>query len=71
LEIARREGCTLALLKEKSPSCGKGRIYDGSFTGTLTDGNGICAALLTENGIEVLGESEVEKTFGRFSLKTS
>ena len=54
MAIARREGCTLALLKEKSPSCGKGRIYDGSFTGTLTEGNGICAALLMENGIEVL-----------------
>ena len=62
LALARREGCTLALLKEKSPSCGKGRIYDGSFSSTLIPGNGVCAALLIENGIEVLGESEV----GRF-----
>ena len=59
LALARREGCTLALLKEKSPSCGKGKIYDGSFTGTLTDGNGICADLLMQNGIKVFGESEI------------
>ena len=59
LEIARREGCTLALLKEKSPSCGKGQIYDGSFRGRLTAGDGVCTALLIENGIKVLGESEV------------
>ena len=61
LELARREDCHIALLKEKSPSCGRGRIYDGSFTGTLTEGNGICAALLLlQNGIEVLGESQIE-----------
>ena len=59
LEIAQREGCEIALLKEKSPSCGKGMIYDGSFSSTLIPGNGVCAALLIENGIEVLGESEV------------
>ena len=61
LEIARREDCRVALLKEKSPSCGKGRIYDGSFTGALTEGNGVCVDLLIANGIKVLGESEVEK----------
>ena len=61
LELAREHGCDVAILKEKSPACGKGRIYDGSFTGTLTDGNGVCAALLLENGIRVLGESEAEE----------
>ena len=53
--------CALAILKEKSPSCGKGRVYDGSFTGTLCDGNGICASLLLANGIDVLGETEVQE----------
>lgn len=53
--------CSLAILKEKSPSCGKGRVYDGSFTGTLCDGNGICASLLLANGIDVLGETEVQE----------
>ncbi len=58
LETARREGCRLALLKERSPSCGSGKIYDGSFSGTLIPGNGVAAALLKENGIAVFGESE-------------
>lgn len=52
-------GCKLALLKERSPSCGHGEIYDGSFTGRLTAGDGVTAALLRENGIIVYGESEI------------
>lgn len=53
--------CQKALLKERSPSCGKGRVYDGSFTGTLTDGDGVAAAYLSERGISVFGESEIDK----------
>ena len=53
-------GCKKALLKEKSPSCGKGKIYDGSFSGTLTDGNGVTAEYLIARGIEVFGESEID-----------
>ena len=45
------------MLKERSPSCGSGQIYDGSFTGTLTAGWGTAAALLRDNGIRVVGES--------------
>ena len=47
----------MAILKEKSPSCGYGRIYDGTFSKVLTDGNGITAELLSENGIKISGES--------------
>ena len=54
LRLGRLYGCTAAVLKEKSPSCGCGRIYDGTFTGTLTDGDGVTAALLKENGIKVM-----------------
>ena len=61
LRLARLYGCTAAVLKEKSPSCGSGRIYDGTFSGTLTDGDGVTAELLKENGIKVYGESELEK----------
>jgi uncharacterized protein YbbK (DUF523 family) len=61
LAIAREEWATVAILKEKSPACGKGRVYDGSFTGTLREGNGVCAALLLENGIRVFGESEIDE----------
>ena len=57
LELARIYGCTMAILKEKSPSCGNGQIYDGSFTGTLIPGQGVTAELLTQNGIRVFGES--------------
>ena len=61
LRLARLYGCTAAVLKEKSPSCGCGRIYDGTFTGTLTDGDGVTAALLKENGIKVYGEKEIDE----------
>ena len=53
-------GCDTALLKERSPSCGVGRIYDGSFSGRLTDGDGVTAEYLKARGIRVLGESEIE-----------
>lgn len=61
LHLARLYGCTAAVLKERSPSCGKGRVYDGTFTGTLTAGDGVTAELLTAGGIKVYGESELEK----------
>ena len=60
LRLAKLYGCTHAILKERSPSCGSGQIYDGSFSRTLTDGDGVTAALLKENGITVLGENEVD-----------
>ena len=53
LRMARLYGCEHAILKARSPSCGCGQIYDGSFSGTLRDGSGVAAALLTENGISV------------------
>lgn len=54
-------GCDCALLKARSPSCGKGCIYDGSFSGALTKGNGITAALFQEKGIRVFTEEETEQ----------
>lgn len=65
LRTAQLFGCELAILKERSPSCGHGVIHDGSFSGTLTAGDGVAAALLLENGIAVIGESEIEAYFGR------
>ena len=56
LKIAKLFGCRCAVLKDKSPSCGFGRIYDGTFTGTLTDGNGFTAELLSRAGIRILNE---------------
>lgn len=60
LKLAKFYGCKLAILKERSPSCGYGKIYDGTFSGRLTDGNGVTAELLIEIGIRVIGESEIE-----------
>lgn len=60
LEIAQAANITMAILKSKSPSCGKGFIYDGSFTGTLTKGNGVTAELLLQNGIKVITEDEIQ-----------
>lgn len=57
LELAKRYGCRYAILKERSPSCGNGEIYDGSFSGRLTHGHGVTAKLLEQNGITVIGES--------------
>ena len=66
LRLCRMLGIEKALLKEKSPSCGSGRVYDGSFSGTLIDGDGITAALLKANGITVYGESEIEKLLKKY-----
>lgn len=59
LRIAKLYGCQVAVLKERSPSCGCGRIYDGTFSGKLTDGDGVTAELLRREGIKVYGESQV------------
>lgn len=60
LMAAQMSGASLALLKARSPSCGTGRIYDGSFSGTLCDGDGITAALLKKHGIRVYSEETME-----------
>ena len=54
LRMARLYGCDTAVLKAKSPSCGCGLIYDGTFSDTLRNGDGVTAQLLRENGITVL-----------------
>lgn len=61
LALVRKYHITKALLKERSPSCGAGLIYDGAFTGTLTKGNGITADLLIKEEIAVFGESEIDE----------
>ncbi len=58
LETAKKTGAKIVIFKSKSPSCGFGTVYDGTFTKTLTDGNGITATLLKENGIRVINEED-------------
>jgi uncharacterized protein YbbK (DUF523 family) len=59
LDAARRVGARTAVLKARSPSCGRGCIYDGSFSRTARDGDGVTAALLRRNGIEVVTDEEL------------
>ena len=61
LELCKLLGCEAAVLKERSPSCGRGQVYDGTFSGTLTAGDGVTAELLAAHGIPVYGESQIEK----------
>ena len=59
-DICERQGIKKALLKEKSPSCGSGRIYDGTFSHTVIAGDGVTAERLRALGIALFGESELE-----------
>ena len=60
LKLAKLFNVKKALLKAKSPSCGSNKIYDGTFSGTLTDGDGVTVRLLKENGIEVISEIDLD-----------
>lgn len=56
LEAALAHGCTRAILKSRSPSCGISGVYDGTFSKTLTPGMGLWAQLLAEQGVELFSE---------------
>jgi uncharacterized protein YbbK (DUF523 family) len=59
--LAARAGIRVAVLKEGSPSCGSGFVYDGSFTGARRPGRGLTAALLEEQGLRVFAEHQMEE----------
>lgn len=59
LDVLIEEKVELAILQSRSPSCGVGKIYDGSFSRTLVDGNGVFAQLLIDNGIKVIDLEDV------------
>lgn len=52
-KLVQLAGCTHAILKSRSPSCGSGTIYDGSFSGDTIEGNGLFAQRLIDMGIHV------------------
>ncbi|MEA4932780.1 MAG: DUF523 domain-containing protein [Lawsonibacter sp.] len=60
LEIAGQRGCTLAVLKANSPSCGSRLIYDGTFSGRRICGQGMTARLIAEAGIPVVDEDGLD-----------
>ena len=59
LKLAQDNKVDLVIFKAKSPSCGKGIIYDGTFTGNKIPGNGIAAQLLIDNGFKVITEEDI------------
>lgn len=61
LEKAKMLGARVAILKERSPSCGSNVIYDGSFTGNKKPGMGVTASLLTREGIKVYSENNFKE----------
>ena len=63
LNIMKRLNCRHAILKQRSPSCGPSKIYDGTFSGKVIPGRGITASLLIENGIKVVSEDEIDDLF--------
>jgi uncharacterized protein YbbK (DUF523 family) len=54
--VAKALDCKTVILKANSPSCGYGKIYDGTFTGKYKTGKGISSRLLEKNGIQILNE---------------
>jgi uncharacterized protein YbbK (DUF523 family) len=59
LKIVQENNVTMAILKARSPSCGKGMIYDGTFTGTKVEDSGFTCKFLENNGIVVFNEEEI------------
>ncbi len=67
LARAAEYGARIAILKEASPSCGSGRVHDGTFAGRAVPGEGVTTALLERNGIAVFSEDAVEQAAARLS----
>lgn len=59
LKIAQLANCNEAILKSKSPSCGSGKVYDGTFSGKLVNGDGVFAELLKRSDIKVMNEEDM------------
>ncbi|CAJ0812301.1 DUF523 domain-containing protein [Ralstonia flaminis] len=61
LEAAREAGVQVAVLTERSPSCGSTFLYDGTFSSQLQPGEGVTAALLRQHGIRVFSQHQLEE----------
>ena len=60
LKRLQQQNVNVVILKERSPSCGYKKIYDGTFSKTIIDGNGVFAKLAIENGFIIYTESDIE-----------
>lgn len=63
LKIAKDMDIHIAILKARSPSCGSNTIYDGTFSGSKREGNGVTAELLKRNNIKIYSEEELDRFF--------
>ncbi len=61
LRILKENNVFIAILKARSPACGKGMIYDGTFSGSMTERDGTFAELCRQEGIAVFTEEEIEE----------
>lgn len=59
LKIAQENNIKSAIFKQRSPSCGCGQIYDGTFSGNVIEGDGVTTKLLKQNGIKIITEEEL------------
>ena len=69
LDLCKKYNIKIALLKAKSPSCGKDYIYDGNFDKNLINGDGITCQVLKKNGIIIFSEKEIEDFYSYISAK--
>ena len=65
--LARLYGARLALMKARSPSCGAGTIYDGSFSGRVAPGDGVTGEALKAMGLDVYTEDDLDALLARLS----
>jgi uncharacterized protein YbbK (DUF523 family) len=68
LLLAQQHSIQVAILKSRSPSCGSSQIYDGSFSRNLIAGMGVTAALLTQHGIKVFDENQIDQALNAAEL---
>lgn len=61
LELAKENNVDLVILQSRSPSCGVKQIYDGTFSGSKIDGQGVFARLLTENGFRIMDVEDLDE----------
>ena len=66
-QLARLYGARLALMKARSPSCGAGTIYDGSFSGRVAPGDGVTGEALKAMGLDVYTEDDLDALLARLS----
>ncbi len=71
LLLAQKCNIRVAVFKEKSPSCGVGQIYDGTFSSSLMPGSGVTVALLKENNVQVFSENTLDQVHSFLDVESS